>query len=985
MGLEEILYIEDFRYLLDNPRGKQVRARCPFCDERRSDKKNKSLSINVSNFAYRCHYCGAKGYLRSRLNDILYKGQKQFKPKKMEYIKPQPRNKEQEGKFSDNFLQYFKDRGITEKTLIDAKVTQDVLEYNGVKKGYIGFNFYLEGELINIKRRTRDKKFTLVPNAELIPYNIDSISVDSYENNEEKYCIITEGEIDTLTYIECGIKHVVSLPSGANSLDPLNKFIDSHFDKLDVIYISVDSDKKGVECRNELIRRFGAEMCKLIEYPKPCKDINEVMVEYGKERVIECFENAKDLSIEGVQELVDVEASLDDIFQNGFQKGTTVGVEEIDKILSFKTGMLNIVTGVPSHGKALSLDTPLPTPNGWTTMGEVKVGDRIYDEKGNICTVTFATPIQYNRNCYKVTFSDNSEIICDEDHLWVTRDDKARRSEYHHQKRIKRNGEIEIKPRGIDQSYKRSFPKERTTKEILDTLYVENGKRANHAIAVQGFLEGGLNSYNLHPYVLGLWIAEGTTHYGSITTGDVEIVDNIKKLGFKVTKRKDKYSYGVLGLRSILKSVGVLDDKRIPSCYLRLPYQDRLELLRGLMDGDGTCHKDGTCSYSTSKKELADDFYELIMTMGLKATITSRVAKCNGVPKKVNYNISFRPNFNCFTLKRKSCRIKEKYADDVNWRYIRKIEPVDSVPVKCIQVDSPNHMYLCGKSMIPTHNTYMLNYLLVRLNLIHNWKVAFFSPEFYPVSDHIAQIMETFGGARFNSKNYNVEVYDKMKYYLSNNFFWIDPDDTDVNSVMERARYLIRKKGIKALVIDPFNSLTDKERKWQKQDEYISDFLQKIRWFARKYNIAIFLVIHPTKMQKLENGLYPVCDLYNCKGASEIFDKADIGLTVWRNEKDDYAELHVTKIKFRHLGEKGYTSFKFNINNGRYVSIGDAETLKKRGIDIRTMQVEWDNSNYIINKLNKTDQTEMFIMDEQPQAQIQDNYGFLEEISNCPF
>ena len=632
MGLEEILYIEDFRYLLDNPRGKQVRARCPFCDERRSDKKNKSLSINVSNFAYRCHYCGAKGYLRSRLNDILYKGQKQFKPKKMEYIKPQPRNKEQEGKFSDNFLQYFKDRGISEKTLIEAKVTQDVLEYNGVKKGYIGFNFYLEGELINIKRRTRDKKFTLVPNAELIPYNIDSISVDSYDNNEEKYCIITEGEIDTLTYIECGIKHVVSLPSGANSLDPLNKFIDSHFDKLDVIYISVDSDKKGVECRNELIRRFGAEMCKLIEYPKPCKDINEVMVEYGKERVIECFENAKDLSIEGVQELVDVEASLDDIFQNGFQKGTTVGVEEIDKILSFKTGMLNIVTGVPSHGK-----------------------------------------------------------------------------------------------------------------------------------------------------------------------------------------------------------------------------------------------------------------------------------------------------------------------------------------------------------------TYMLNYLLVRLNLIHNWKVAFFSPEFYPVSDHIAQIMETFGGARFNSKNYNVEVYDKMKYYLSNNFFWIDPDDTDVNSVMERARYLIRKKGIKALVIDPFNSLTDKERKWQKQDEYISDFLQKIRWFARKYNIAIFLVIHPTKMQKLENGLYPVCDLYNCKGASEIFDKADIGLTVWRNEKDDYAELHVTKIKFRHLGEKGYTSFKFNINNGRYVSIGDAETLKKRGIDIRTMQVEWDNSNYIINKLNKTDQTEMFIMGEQPQAQIQDNYGFLEEISNCPF
>ena len=632
--VNDVLYVEDFRYLLENPRGRQVRARCPFCDDRRSNKKDKSLSISVSNLAYHCHYCNTKGYLRSRLNDILYKGQKQFKPKKMEYTKPQPRDKEQEGKFSDSFLQYFKDRGISKETLIEAKVTQDVSEYKGVKKGYIGFNFYLDGELVNIKRRTRDKNFTLVPNAKLIPYNIDSISTDAYDDDDNKYVVITEGEIDTLTYIECGIKHAVSLPNGANSSDSLNDFIDSHFDKLNTIYISVDNDKKGIECRNELVRRFGAEVCRLIDYPKPCKDINEVMVEYGKEKVIECFENAKDLSIEGVQELVDVEASLDDIFQNGFQKGTTVGVEEIDNILSFKTGMLNIVTGIPSHGK-----------------------------------------------------------------------------------------------------------------------------------------------------------------------------------------------------------------------------------------------------------------------------------------------------------------------------------------------------------------TFMLNYLLVRLNLIHDWKAAFFSPEFYPVSDHIAQIMETFGGARFNSKNYNVDVYEKMKHYLSNNFFWLDPDDTDVNSVMDRARYLIKKKGIKILVIDPFNALTDKERKWQKQDEYISEFLQKLRWFARKYNIAVFLVMHPVKMMKLDNGLYPVCDLYNCKGASEIFDKADIGLTVWRNEKEDYAELHVTKIKFRHLGQKGHTSFKFNINNGRYVSIGDAEELKSRGADIKSMQVEWDNSNYIINKLTGVVQQELTYDDDTQYsgANIRDNNAFLEQLDEVPF
>lgn len=180
--------------------------------------------------------------------------------------------------------------------------------------------------------------------------------------------------------------------------------------------------------------------------------------------------------------------------------------------------------------------------------------------------------------------------------------------------------------------------------------------------------------------------------------------------------------------------------------------------------------------------------------------------------------------------------------------------------------------------------------------------------------------------------------------------FWIDPNDTDISSVMERAKYLIKKRGIKALVIDPFNALTDKERKNQKQDEYISDFLQKLRWFARKYDVAVFLVMHPIKLNRLENGLYPICDLYCCKGAAEIFDKADCGLTVWRNEKEDYAELHVTKIKFRHLGEKGHATFKFNMNNGRYVEIGDADELRKNGIDINTMQVNWDNSNYILDK-----------------------------------
>lgn len=948
---DDKLYIEDFAYLLHGRTSGHIKVFCPICHEQRNDKRDKSLSIDCATLAYKCHYCGATGVLRSRMDETIRRINKETRHMAKTYRKPSVKPNLQP-KLDEGMVEYFKGRGISEQTLLEAKVTKETYFFpqDQAKRGCIAFNYYVDGEHINTKFRTRDKHFTFIGGAKVVPYNLDSIAPSAYKDGEQKICIITEGEADTLTYIECGYKHVISVPAGANTnLEWMDDYVDSHFDKLDLIYVSTDGDKKGIEAKNELVRRFGAEICKVVEYPDGCKDINEVLVKYGKEKVIECFENAIDVKIQGIEELYDVENELDYLFQNGLQKGATIGIKEVDDILSFKTGLLSVVTGIPSHGKALSLDTPLPTPNGWTTMGEVKIGDKLFDENGDICTVTYTTPIQYNRNCYKMYFSDGSEIVCDEDHLWVTRDDKARRSLYQHLKRVKKKGTDKLLPRGTDQSYKRTYPQERTTKEILDTLYVENGTRCNHAIKVQGKLSGISRDIELHPYVLGVWLAEGTTHYGSITTGDVEIVDRIRNIGFTVNKRKDKYGYGVLELKSKLKRIGVLDNKRIPQMYMRLPYEDRLELMRGMMDGDGTCHKDGTCSYCSSIKELAEDFYELVMTMGLKATITSKVPTCNGVKKKTSYNVNFRPDFKCFTLQRKNCRIREKYADDVNWRYIRKIEKVESVPVRCIQVDSPNHMYLCGKSMIPTHNTYWLNYMLVRLNILHDWKVAFFSPEFYPVTLHISQIIETLGGARFNSQNYNKPTYDALKEYVNNNFFWIDPDDTDITSVLERGKYLIRKKGIKAFVIDPFNALTDKERKVQKQDEYISEFMQKIRWFARKYDVAIFVVMHPTKQQKLESGLYPVVDLYACKGASEIYDKADIGLTVWRNEYDNYAEMHVTKIKFRHLGEKGHATFVFNVNNGRYVSIPNIES--KGGID--KQNIEYDNSNYVTNKLNE--------------------------------
>lgn len=983
-----ILYIEDFQHYLSGRSG-QVKVRCPFCDEMRSDKRDKSLSIDATTYLYHCHYCQASGVLRSKMGEILSKDQRNFQPKKKTYSRP-AKKIDPEKKYSESFLSFFANRCISEQTLRKAKVTQETEKMPNVGRvGVIAFNYYLNGELVNVKYRTRDKGFKLISGAQIIPYNLDAIEAKSFKEGEDKHCFITEGEMDALTLIECGYQHAISAPNGGSNknMEFLDDFIDSHFEPLDYIYICVDNDNVGMGFRHELIRRFGEDKCRIIDYPAPCKDINEVLMKYGKDSVKKCVENYTELRPDGIQELVDVESSLDDIFHNGLQKGATVGIPSVDKIVSFKTGMLNVVTGVPSHGKALHIDEPLKTPNGWTTMGDVKVGDELYDENGNICKVTFCTPIMYNHKCYKLTFSDGSTVVCDAEHIWVTRDDKARRSEYQYQKRVRKNGTTEIMRRGTDQSNKRTFPQERTAEEIANTLYVENGKRCNHAVRVAKALEGKQQSLLVEPYLLGVWLADGVASTGTtICTGDKEVIDRIASFGYTVTKHKYKYNYGIHNLAWKLKDLGLINNKRIPCQYLNSTINDRIELLKGLMDSDGYIAKDGSCYYYSSRKDLAEDVYELVVSLGMKANFGSKQATLYGVNKKMCYIVHFSPLFDCFTLQRKSERIKTKYNDKVNWRYIVKAEEVDSVPVKCIQVDSPSHLYLCGKSMIPTHNTYMLNYLLIKLNLIHDWKVAFFSPEFYPVSLHISQVIETMGGQRFSAQNYNYKTYEAMKSYMCKNFFFIDPNDTDIGSVLDRAKYLIRKKGIKVLVIDPFNALTDKERKSVKQDEYISEFLQKLRWFARKFDIAIFLVMHPVKQKKLDNGLYPVCDLYDCKGASEIFDKADMGITVWRNHLEDYAEMHITKIKFRHLGEKGKATFKFNTRNGRYVEIESAEDVKQKGLDMRTLPVIWDDSNYILQKIQDSQmQTELGIDNSiKTQAMLKPNTDFMPRVEADP-
>jgi twinkle protein len=221
--------------------------------------------------------------------------------------------------------------------------------------------------LVNIKFRTEDKCFKLVPGAELLPYNLDAIK-------GEKECVICEGEADALSFIEIGYNNVVSVPNGANTnLTYLDDYWDDYFEDKETVYIASDSDTKGVLLREELLRRFGPERCRIVEYGEGCKDANEHLVMYGKDSLIECVKNAPEPKIEGIFTTSDIEDSLDAIYESGLKRGYTIGVEGVDKLpsLFFKPNIAIAPEIAPHVPFIQPIPRPKPSHNLKTSCGSI--------------------------------------------------------------------------------------------------------------------------------------------------------------------------------------------------------------------------------------------------------------------------------------------------------------------------------------------------------------------------------------------------------------------------------------------------------------------------------------------------------------------------------------------------------------------------------------------------------------------------------------
>lgn len=333
-------------------------------------------------------------------------------------------------------------------------------------------------------------------------------------------------------------------------------------------------------------------------------------------------------------------------------------------------------------------------------MESIQAGDTVFDETGSECLVLGTSEIMMNHSCYRVSFSDGGSIIADAKHLWSVAVYTPCKEPY-------------------------SKPAILTTEQMKDNIKHSYGSY-NYRIVLNGSLQYPKKELVIQPYVLGVWLGDGRKSGAQITinTLDISIIENINNYGIPTNEYFDKQPGSrtfVLSdgdrrqakrnicIQANLRKLGLLHNKHIPVDYLYSIETDRRLLLKGLMDTDGYVSITGECEYTSVDKQLAEDVLTLIRSLGYKASMGTGRAMLKGKDCGEKYRIRFYAysNESVFTLERKSKGLKPLPGKPTknSFKTITAIEPVSSVPVKCLAVDSKSHLYLAGENLIPTHNT----------------------------------------------------------------------------------------------------------------------------------------------------------------------------------------------------------------------------------------------------------------------------------------
>jgi replicative DNA helicase len=602
----------------------------------------------------------------------------------------------------------------------------------------------------------------------------------------------------------------------------------------------------GIVAEKALLRRLVEAGTRVVQYGyagAEGSDVAEVVDRAQAEiydvtdrRMSEDFVALEDL-LQPTMDEIDAIAS-----SGGLARGVPTGFTELDDVTNgLHPGQMIVIAARPGVGKALALDTPLPTPTGWTTMGDVAVGDELLGADGQPTRVVAATEVMFDRSCYEVEFSDGTVIVADAQHQWLTETRASRKS-------------AQAAATGYNR-YKnqRTFAAVRTTTEIGETLRCDTAdRRLNHCVMNASALALPQREYLVPPYTLGAWLGDGTSAVAHITSADPEIIMRIEAEGLVVVPSrcaKYRYSLGTVGAR--LKTIGVLSNKHIPTEYLRGSENQRRALLAGLLDTDGTVTAGGSVQLTLTNSRLAHDAAELVVSLGYRCQTSTKRVPGRSDDSTIAYNLTFSTEDRVFGQERKALAHKERRRTTgttrTGSRFIVDVRPVGSVPVRCVQVDNASHLYLAGRAMVPTHNSTVALDFLRSCSIKQRMASVIFSLEMSK-SEIVMRLLSAEAKiklADMRSGRMSDDDWTRLARRMSEiseaPLYIDDSPNLTMMEIRAKARRLRQRSDLKLIVVDYLQLMTSGKKVESRQQE-VSEFSRQLKLLAKELEVPVVAI-----------------------------------------------------------------------------------------------------------------------------------------------
>jgi replicative DNA helicase len=547
--------------------------------------------------------------------------------------------------------------------------------------------------------------------------------------------------------------------------------------------------------------------------------------------------------------------------------GVPTGFPDLDRLTSgLQAANLVIVAARPAVGKALSLDTSLPTPTGWTTMGDVTVGDQLIGADGRPATVVAATDVLHGRPCYEVEFSDGTVIVADGQHQWLT-----------------------------ETRAQRAFPSVKTTEGIQATLR-HNGTegRLNHTVVNARPLDLPDRELPLAPYALGVWLGDGRSAGARITAADPEIVVHLEADGLWVVPGSGltyslRNDHGTV--RAVLRSLGVLGDKQIPAAYLRASEGQRRSLLAGLLDTDGTVSRSGAVQFRVTSRRLAEDTRELVVSLGYRCGLTTKRVTGRSAASSTAYILTFSTSDDVFRLERKRLLHKERRGPGrTGRRLITAVRPIPSVPVRCVEVDSPDHLYLAGRSMVPTHNSTLGLDIARHAAVKAGVPTVVFSLEMSR-TELVQRLMCaecTVDMQRLRTGRMEESDWTRLTRSLGRladaPLFIDDSPGTTMMEIRAKCRRLKQRHGLGLVVVD-YLQLMHPSKRFENRQQEVSEISRSLKLLAKELEVPVIAISQLSRQTEARSDRRPMLSDLRESGALE--QDSDVVLFIYRDELYD--------------------------------------------------------------------------------------------------